>query len=152
MAIVEQHCKVIINTLFVPKMFLTYSFQPHSAAVQQSKVQSSDLNTANGNNLAPAIPSDRYTRLQESRSVTPSPPPNLAFVMPTQTHVPSLSPISSSAESTPTSESPPMKMKSISNSISPTGRAKAVINSKITSLTSFLNAKTQAKRLANKLK
>ncbi|XP_004524683.1 probable phospholipid-transporting ATPase VB isoform X3 [Ceratitis capitata] len=103
------------------------------------------------NNMAPAISADRYTRLAESRSVTPSPPPNLVYALPTQTHVPSLSPINSSAETTPTSDSPPMKMKSFSNSISPTGRAKAVINSKITTLTAFLNVKAQAKRISNKL-
>ncbi|XP_034472597.1 probable phospholipid-transporting ATPase VA isoform X1 [Drosophila innubila] len=98
---------------------------------------------------AMAMPADRYTRLAESRSVTPSPPPNLLFAMPAQSHQPTLSPISSSPESTPNSESPspPMKNKAISNSISPTGRAKAVINSKITSIATFLNAKTQGKRL-----
>ncbi|EDW57650.1 phospholipid-transporting ATPase VD isoform X1 [Drosophila virilis] len=96
-----------------------------------------------------ALPTDRYTRLAESRSVTPSPPPNLLFAMPAQSHQPTLSPISSSPESTPNSESPspPMKSKALSNSISPTGRAKAVINSKITSIATFLNAKTQGKRL-----
>ncbi|KAL9875821.1 phospholipid-transporting ATPase VD isoform 1-T4 [Glossina fuscipes fuscipes] len=106
----------------------------------------------NSNRLGSAIPADRYMRLSESRSVTPSPPPNFSFSLPTiQPHIPSLSPISSSAETTPTSESPPMKMKSLSQTISPTGRAKAVLNSKITSLTTFLNARTHAKRLANKL-
>ncbi|XP_039482821.1 phospholipid-transporting ATPase VA isoform X2 [Drosophila santomea] len=98
-----------------------------------------------------SIPADRYIRLAESRSVTPSPPPNLLFALPAQSHQPTLSPISSSAESSPNSESespsPPMKNKSLSNSISPTGRAKAVINSKITSIATFLNAKTQGKRL-----
>ncbi|XP_068140555.1 phospholipid-transporting ATPase VD isoform X1 [Drosophila tropicalis] len=105
----------------------------------------------NGTPQPASIPADRYTRLAESRSVTPSPPPNLLFAMPTQNHQPTLSPISSSAESSPNSESespsPPMKSKSLSNSISPTGRAKAVINSKITSIATFLNAKTQGKRL-----
>jgi len=98
-----------------------------------------------------SIPADRYIRLAESRSVTPSPPPNLLFALPAQSHQPTLSPISSSAESSPNSESespsPPMKNKALSNSISPTGRAKAVINSKITSIATFLNAKTQGKRL-----
>ncbi|BFF93658.1 probable phospholipid-transporting ATPase VA [Drosophila madeirensis] len=98
-----------------------------------------------------SIPVDRYMRLAESRSVTPSPPPNLIFAMPAQSHQPTLSPISSSAESSPNSESespsPPMKSKALSNSISPTGRAKAAINSKITSIATFLNAKTQGKRL-----
>ncbi|XP_075151273.1 phospholipid-transporting ATPase VD isoform X1 [Haematobia irritans] len=118
--------------------------------VVKTSADQNDLSATN-NKLASSIPADRYVRLAESRSVTPSPPPNLVFNIPTQSHIPSLSPISSSAESTPTSESPPMKMKSLSHNISPTGRAKAAINSKITSLTTFLNAKTQAKRLANKL-
>ncbi|KAH8329082.1 hypothetical protein KR074_003510 [Drosophila pseudoananassae] len=98
-----------------------------------------------------SIPADRYIRLAESRSVTPSPPPNLLFALPAQSHQPTLSPISSSAESSPNSESespsPPMKNKALANSISPTGRAKAVINSKITSIATFLNAKTQGKRM-----
>lgn len=98
-----------------------------------------------------SIPADRYIRLAESRSVTPSPPPNLLFALPAQSHQPTLSPISSSAESSPNSESespsPPMKSKALSNSISPTGRAKAVINSKITSIATFLNTKTQGKRM-----
>ncbi|XP_065358633.1 phospholipid-transporting ATPase VD isoform X2 [Calliphora vicina] len=117
----------------------------------QNDLSSSPAPSLSNNKLASAIPADRYIRLAESRSVTPSPPPNLAFNIPTQSHIPSLSPISSSAESTPTSESPPMKLKSISHAISPTGRAKAAINSKINSITTFLNAKTQNKRLANKL-
>ncbi|XP_055916558.1 phospholipid-transporting ATPase VB isoform X1 [Eupeodes corollae] len=99
-----------------------------------------------------AISADRYTRLQESRSITPSPPPSLSFTLPTQNHIPSLSPISSSAESTPTSDSPPMKMKYNPNCLSPTGRAKEVINNKFKTFTSFLNTKTPVKRLANKLK
>ncbi|XP_046811549.1 phospholipid-transporting ATPase VD [Lucilia cuprina] len=117
----------------------------------QNDLTSSPAPSLSNNKLASAIPVDRYIRLAESRSVTPSPPPNLAFNIPTQSHIPSLSPISSSAESTPTSESPPMKLKSLSHAISPTGRAKAAINSKINSITTFLNAKTQNKRLANKL-
>ncbi|XP_037957548.1 probable phospholipid-transporting ATPase VA isoform X2 [Teleopsis dalmanni] len=122
-----------------------------SATLKEVNLKSTNNSTAaTTSKLVSAIPADRYTRLAESRSVTPSPPPNSAYALPMQTHVPSLSPISSSAETTPTSESPPLKMKSISNSVSPTGRAKAVINSKIISLTSFLNNKTQSKRLATK--
>lgn len=126
-------------------------FSGVKATADQTDHSSSPTTAICNSKLASAIPADRYVRLAESRSVTPSPPPNLVFNIPTQSHIPSLSPISSSAESTPTSESPPMKMKSLSHNISPTGRAKAAINSKITSLTTFLNSKTQAKRLANKL-
>ncbi|XP_055381993.1 phospholipid-transporting ATPase VA isoform X2 [Condylostylus longicornis] len=113
--------------------------------------------TSNDNNLKVTntnslIPVDRYTRLTESRSITPSPPPNCGYALPTQNHIPSLSPISSSAESSPTTESPPMKLKNILNTSSPSGRARTIINSKLTTITSFLNAKGHAKRLANKLK
>lgn len=81
---------------------------------------------------------DRYSRLSESRSVTPSPPPPLAHSYPPHTainvhpsdvmpfgrralnypgsgkvplefpHQPVLSPINSSSETTPTTESPPL--------------------------------------------
>lgn len=54
---------------------------------------------------------DRYLILAESRSVTPSPPPNSIQFKPSTVHVPSLSPISSSAETTPTSDSPPMRIR-----------------------------------------
>lgn len=54
---------------------------------------------------------DHYLRISESRSVTPSPPlPSTSITM---QHIPSLSPISSSAESSPESESPPMRIKTI---------------------------------------
>ncbi|XP_039446404.1 phospholipid-transporting ATPase VD isoform X2 [Culex pipiens pallens] len=74
------------------------------------------------NGVDPA--SDRYARLTESRSITPSPPPNAPSSLPLkQTHVPSLSPISSSAETSPMSESPPMKLKAIT----PTARVKSLV-------------------------
>lgn len=95
---------------------------------------------------------DRYTRLTESRSVTPSPPPNLSFSLPKSNHIPSLSPISSSAESSPLSESPPMKVKSLSNNASPAVKAKTIITSKLNTISSFLNAKGQMRRIAHKLK
>lgn len=125
--------------------------------------------------VASAIPADRYIRLTESRSVTPSPPPPPSLSSSNVTslalgygmvatnsnntplpHIPSLSPISGSPEATtPTSESPPpIKLKTISSTahiISPTSKAKAALNSKISSLTMFLNSKAQAKRLALKL-
>lgn len=65
-----------------------------------------------------------YLRLSESRSITPSPPPNeLSLSKPVQ-HVPSLSPISSSAESTPESESPPMRLKAVT----PTERVRSIVS------------------------
>ncbi|CAD7086518.1 unnamed protein product [Hermetia illucens] len=113
------------------------------------------LNVPNSATARHIAGGDRYTRLTESRSVTPSPPPtnlSLPLSKPNHQHIPSLSPISSSAESTPISESPPMKIKSISSNVSPTGRARTLINSKLNTLTSFLNTKSHAKRIANKLK
>lgn len=92
---------------------------------------------------------DRYTRLAESRSITPSPPPNsmTPLALKAQQHIPSLSPISSSAETTPTSESPTLKIKTIGNNISPTKRAKSIITSKISSLSSILNNRSNNRKL-----
>lgn len=92
---------------------------------------------------------DRYTRLAESRSITPSPPPNsmTPLALKQQQHVPSLSPISSSAETTPTSESPTLKIKTIGNNVTPTKRAKSIITSKISSLSSILNNRSNNKKL-----
>uniref|UniRef100_A0A182Y662 Phospholipid-transporting ATPase n=1 Tax=Anopheles stephensi TaxID=30069 RepID=A0A182Y662_ANOST len=68
---------------------------------------------------------DRYARLTESRSITPSPPPNAPSSLPLKaTHVPSLSPISSSAETSPMSESPPMRLKSLTT---PTAKVKSLV-------------------------
>ncbi|KAL7043840.1 hypothetical protein ACKWTF_001683 [Chironomus riparius] len=79
---------------------------------------------------------DHYLRLSESHSISPSPtpinpnnklqPPNSLKVH----HVPSLSPISSSAESSPESDSPPMRIKSIT----PTGRVKKSIINQVSKL------------------
>lgn len=66
---------------------------------------------------------DNYLRLSESRSITPSPPPNISLPLKNQ-HVPSLSPISSSAESSPESESPPMRLKAVT----PTERVKSIVS------------------------
>ncbi|XP_040164257.1 phospholipid-transporting ATPase VD isoform X1 [Anopheles arabiensis] len=68
---------------------------------------------------------DRYARLTESRSITPSPPPNAPSSLPLKAaHVPSLSPISSSAETSPMSESPPMRIKSLTT---PTAKVKSLV-------------------------
>lgn len=117
---------------------------------------------------------DRYTRLAESRSMTPSPPPLSASLGPTsssakhhQQHVPSLSPISSSAESTPATKSPQLKHRSLTrggpssssgaggssnSSMSPTAKARTIITSKISTLTSILANKAHQKRVAAKIK
>lgn len=66
---------------------------------------------------------DHYLRLSESRSITPSPPPNTLLPLKSQ-HVPSLSPISSSAESSPESDSPPMRIKAVT----PTERVRSIVS------------------------
>lgn len=98
---------------------------------------------------------DRYTRLTESRSITPSPPPTSTSAISSalkQQHIPSLSPISSSAESTPSSKSPKVKVKRAHSSMSPTVRAKTIITSKISTITSILNNKAHSKKVTSKLK
>lgn len=67
---------------------------------------------------------DHYLRLSESRSITPSPPPNTLLPLKPHLHVPSLSPISSSAESSPESDSPPMRIKAVT----PTERVKSIVS------------------------
>lgn len=102
------------------------------------------------------LSTDKYTRLSDTRSITPSPP--LAPVNPPNTlslkqnHVPSLSPINSSTESTPSSESPPMRTKANSNGYSPGARAKSIITARFTTITSILNNKALNRRLNGKLK
>lgn len=71
------------------------------------------------------------------RSIPPSSPPRTLSAK--QNHVPSLSPINSSTESTPTSDSPPMKFKSNSNDFLRGSKAKSV-------LSSILNNKNANKR------
>lgn len=118
--------------------------------------------------------SDRYTRLAESRSITPSPPlgghsgppPNTLNLKPSI--APSLSPISSSAESSPMSESPRMMppvgvdegeqqqqqrrqtRRPNSSVISPTAKAKSIIVSKFAMLSSVLQNKNKKSLLTKK--
>lgn len=66
---------------------------------------------------------ESYLRLSESRSTSPSPTPNTSMSLKLQ-HIPSLSPISSSAESSPESHSPPMRVKPIT----PTDRVKSIVS------------------------
>lgn len=118
--------------------------------------------------------SDRYTRLAESRSITPSPPPSAVLgslggvhsTPPTTLNlkpsmVPSLSPISSSAESSPMSESPRMapdgesekrssRGRPNSSIISPTAKAKSILVSKFAMLSSVLQNKNKSKFLSKK--
>lgn len=93
--------------------------------------------------------------------MTPSPPllsqtgGSTSSVSLKHQHIPSLSPISSSAESTPTTKSPQPKHKSLtrsSSSMSPTAKAKTIITSKISTLTSILQNKAHSKKIAAKIK
>lgn len=95
--------------------------------------------------------------------MTPSPPPSSQLsqsnISLKQQHIPSLSPISSSAESTPAAKSPQLKHKSLtrnsggaSSSMSPTAKARTIITSKISTLTSILQNKAHNKKVAAKIK
>lgn len=66
---------------------------------------------------------ESYLRLSESRSTSPSPTPNTSLNLKLQ-HIPSLSPITSSAESSPESHSPPMRPKAVT----PTERVKSIVS------------------------
>lgn len=143
----------ICNTVVV-------SSQPHhdlmnaSGVIEETtprigKLAKSNNDSSMSNGHSSHSIADRYTRLAESRSITPSPPPNsmTPLALKQQQHVPSLSPISSSAETTPTSESPTLKIKTIGNNVTPTKRAKSIITSKISSLSSILNNRSNNKKL-----
>ncbi|GAB0089123.1 Phospholipid-transporting ATPase [Sergentomyia squamirostris] len=88
---------------------------------------------------------DRYTRLAESRSITPSPPPNSSSL---KQHVPSLSPIHSSAESSPVSESPTKVHRQVP--VSPTIRAQSIISSKLNAISSVLRNKHSSRNMDNR--
>lgn len=65
-----------------------------------------------------------YLKLSESSSAAPSASPNNLLHLKSSQHVPSLSPISSSAESSPESESPPMRLKAAT----PTERVRTIVS------------------------
>lgn len=96
-----------------------------SGVIEQiSSSSSNDESSMGVTQVKPSDPlmTDHYLRLSESRSITPS--PTLPTTSLKLNHVPSLSPISSSAESSPESESPPMRIKAIT----PTGRMRNIID------------------------
>lgn len=68
----------------------------------------------------------RIAALNKDNNRPASPPKTLSAK---QNHVPSLSPINSSTESTPTSDSPPMKIKSTSNDFFSGSKAKFILSS-----------------------
>lgn len=80
--------------------------EPVVSIFESSDRQVDDLGNSKGDvNSQSLAPNDKYTRLAESRSVTPSPPMNSHLFVDKRRnpHVPSLSPISS-AESSPIAE------------------------------------------------
>lgn len=100
------------------------------------------------NSLDSSTANDSYLRLHESRSITPSPtPPNQLAINKHSQHIPSLSPISSSAETSPTSESPEMRIKTLKI---PTKRAKDIISSKLTRLSTLMNNRVTNKNKIGK--
>lgn len=140
---------------------------------QQSSESTNTMSTTTRNSAT----SDRYARLAESRSQTPSPPllslgTSIVSTMPSidsgsttmtlppsshkpSQHIPSLSPICSSSESTPNANSPQVKHRSLTrtlSSMSPTAKARTIISSKISTLTSILANKAHNKRVSTKIK
>lgn len=136
---------------------------------QQSSESTNTISTTTRNSTT----SDRYARLAESRSQTPSPPllslgtsTSIVSTMPSidtattshkpSQHIPSLSPICSSSESTPNTNSPQVKHRSLnrtlSTTMSPTAKARTIITSKISTLTSILANKAHNKRVSAKIK
>lgn len=117
----SQRCREFFSVLALCNTVLVAESQ-HIDHMNASGVIEEEHGVAHGNASEPLI-TDNYLRLSESRSITPSPPPNsLLALRPTQ-HIPSLSPITSSAESSPESDSPPMPIKAIT----PTERVKSIV-------------------------
>lgn len=86
--------------------------------------------------------SDKFT-IRIHQAINSTEPPSSLTLNVKQNHVPSLSPINSSTESTPTSDSPPMKLKSNSTDFLRGSKAKSM-------LSSILNNKTAKRRVIYK--
>lgn len=118
-----QRCREFLTVLALCNTVVV-SESPHVDHMNASGYIEGNSEESGVTQVKPSDPliTDHYLRLSESRSVTPSPP------LPTSSlklnHVPSLSPISSSAESSPESDSPPMRIKAIT----PTGRVRSIID------------------------
>lgn len=119
-----QRCKEFFSVLALCNTVVV-SDSPHRDNMNASGVI--ELQEESGvTQVKPSDPliTDHYLRLSESRSITPSPPPNTLLPLKPRHHVPSLSPISSSAESSPESDSPPMRIKAVT----PTERVKSIVS------------------------
>ncbi|CAG2054143.1 unnamed protein product [Timema podura] len=106
-------------------------FENHSGTPMSSSRSRGDIRNSKQTVPIPSKTVDKYSRLSESRSVTPSPPPSHFQAQtsdppsgysggkkPEFPHQPVLSPINSSAETTPTADSPPFP-KLLKNAIRP---------------------------------
>jgi phospholipid-translocating ATPase len=118
-----QRCKEFMSVLALCNTVVV-SELPHRDNMNASGVV--EFHEEHGVTLVkPSDPliNDHYLRLSESRSITPS--PTLPTSLPIKPHVPSLSPIpSSSAESSPESDSPPMRIKAVT----PTERMRSIVS------------------------
>lgn len=119
-----QRCKEFFTVLALCNTVVV-SESPHRDNMNASGVLQEDSGVTFVKPTDPLIieNSDHYLRLSESRSITPSPPPNTLLPLKNH-HVPSLSPISSSAESSPESDSPPMRIKAVT----PTDRVRSIVS------------------------
>lgn len=80
--------------------------EPVNNVFEQTDRKQLNISSGENNTNQSLSPKDRYTRLEESRSVTPSPPLNSHFnEIRRPPHLPSLSPITS-VDSSPTTEAP----------------------------------------------
>lgn len=113
-----QRCREFLNVLALCNTVLVAE-SPHRDNMNASGV----IENQDEKNPLICGTSDSYLRLTESRSITPSPPPKNLQLKATH-HVPSLSPINSSSESSPDSESPPMRLKAVT----PTERVKSIVS------------------------
>lgn len=116
-----QRCREFFTVLALCNTVVV-SESPHVDHMNASGVIEADESGVTQVRPTDPLITDHYLRLSESRSVTPSPP--LPSTSLTLQHIPSLSPISSSAESSPESDSPPMRIKAIT----PTGRMRNIID------------------------
>lgn len=133
-----QRCKEFFTVLALCNTVVV-SESPHRDNMNSSGViENGDESSVTLVKPSDPLMNDHYLRLSESRSISPSPTPlnnsnNNKLQAPNtlkMQHVPSLSPISSSAESSPESDSPPMRIKNIT----PTGRVKKTIIDQVSKL------------------
>lgn len=122
-----QRCKEFFTVLALCNTVVVSDF-PHRDNMNASGIMEILPEESGVTLVKPSDPlingsNDSYLRLSESRSITPSPPPNASLTLKTQ-HIPTLSPISSSAESSPESESPPMRIKAVT----PTERVRSIVS------------------------